>query len=392
MLSDPFDQTEQAMHHGGIDAVLAQLVQHFQFAKKYHELFEVRKMQVRKRLGLPLVQDGSDEQLDPSERQQFEDGLIDACREVGFLLLGEGRIREGWTYLRPVGDVVAVAKELSSIEATPENVDELVQVLLSEGVEPARGYALVLKHYGTCNAITTFESQMYGMSRAVQQQAAAMLLENVHGELLENVKAHIGRQEGAEPSQSRLAELLASRPWLTSEGNYHIDASHLASTVRICRILESTALIERALDLACYGSRLHSTLQYPGEEPFVELYPAHERFYGALLGQNVDEALAHFHQRACQVDPMEYGTVPAEIYIQLLARLGRWKEAIRAWIGLIPEGARTRGLAPSLLSLCQNAGDYQPLLGWCRQRDDLLGYATGLMHARHMRPSPSTST
>lgn len=381
MTSSEFDRLAAVMRQGGSEAVLSQLADYLRDQKKHHELFEVRKMQVRLRLGLPLLYGDSGDELDEPQRQQLEDGLIGACQEVGMLLLQAGRIRDGWVYLRPVGDREAAAKELARIQRTDENMDEMVEVLLSEGVDPGRGYALVLEHYGTCNAITTYESQMYGMEKSAQQAAAELLLRQVHRELLENVKAHIAQHEDSEPTEAWLGELLPSRDWLTSEGNYHIDTSHLASTVRISRILEAPELLRLALDLSRYGLVLSSSLQYPGEEPFVESYPSHELFFSALLGDKIEEAIQYFRTRAENVDADEYGTAAVETYIQLLARIGRIEDAISAWTHMFPEAARASGLAPSLFELCQRADDYQPLMHLCRQRQDLLGFATGLLHA-----------
>ena len=66
---------------------------------------------------------------------------------------------------------------------------------------------------------------------------------------------------------------------------------------------------------------------------------------------------------------------------------GRVREAIRARIDMIPEGARTLGLAPSLLELCRQADEYGPLLQTSRQRDDLLAFATGLLQQKNNGPS-----
>ena len=74
------------------------------------------------------------------------------------------------------------------------------------------------------------------------------------------------------------------------------------------------------------------------------------------------------------------GSAAAETYIQLLARVGRVQQAIAATLDLIPAGSRTMGIAPTLLDLSQQADDYSPLMKACRQRDDLLGFATGLVH------------
>src|SRR5688500_448003 len=96
-----FDPIPQVSNRGPL-AILDQLMQQLRAQKKYHELFEALKMRVREQLGLPLLYGDAMDDLDETRREKLEDGLLDACREVGMLLLDEGKIREGWMYLRPV--------------------------------------------------------------------------------------------------------------------------------------------------------------------------------------------------------------------------------------------------------------------------------------------------
>jgi hypothetical protein len=301
-----------------------------------------------------------------------------ACREVGGLLLRGRQLREAWMYLRPVGDRTAMAAALYAAEANEENVQDLIELALHEGVAPELGYALVLKHYGTCNAITTFEGAMLQRPRAEQQAAAGLLLRHLHQELIANVRADIARREGQELTERTLAELVAKRDWLFADNNYHVDTTHLAATVRFARLIEDRQLLELAYDLTEYGRRLGSQFQFAGDEPFADVYPSHGLFFAAQLGRNVDEAVNYFRQRAESASIEEHGTGPAEVLVALLARVGRPKEAFQAALDLIPRGTRTSGFAPSLLELARASSDYERLLAVCRERDDLVGFAAGL--------------
>ena len=80
-----FDRLEQELADTGVDGVLDQLVAQLREKKKYHELFEALKMRVRHRLGLPITYSDSGDELDEPQRNGLEEGLIDACREVGML-------------------------------------------------------------------------------------------------------------------------------------------------------------------------------------------------------------------------------------------------------------------------------------------------------------------
>ena len=381
-VSSEFDQLQAELESGGVAAVLDRLAEQLREKKKYHELFEALKMQVRHRTGLPLLYSDSGDELDEDKRNQLEDGLIDACREVGMLLLQDGHVREGWMYLRPVGDKDKVAGVLADIEVDDDNMDEIIEVALHEGVAPRLGFELVLEHHGTCNAITTFEGAMPHRSKPEQQEAAVALLRHVHQELTATVKADIAQQEGNEPPETTLRELVADREWMFLENSYHIDTTHLASTVRFSRILDDEESLRLALDLTEYGRRLSEQFQYQGDEPFAEMYPSHALYFQARLGENVDEALSYFRNKAEGLEVAEHGTVGIEVFVELLARLGRHQEAIETNIKLTPPDAQPYGYAPSLLELSQEAGDFQPLIQYCRDNDDLLGFATGLVHSK----------
>jgi hypothetical protein len=381
MTTIDFDAFRNQLASGGPDAVLEAAAQHFREQKRYHDLFEVLKMQVRRRIGLPLMYSDSGDNLSDVQRTQLEDGLIAACREVGSLLIRSGKVREGWMYLRPVGDKAEALQLLSGVEPDEENLDELVEVLLHEGIDIARGFGLVLNNYGTCNAITTYDQSLSRRSRTEQAPAAKQLLQRVHSELVANVKADIARQEGAQPGENTLKELVADREWLFADNAYHLDTTHLAATVRIARVLSEPDDLKLALDLTEYGSRLSQQFQYAGDEPFADTYPAHALFYSALLGENVDEGLAYFLQKAEMIDSHYHGMASIETYVDLLARLGRYNEAIDAAITLTPAEANTSGWGPSLLELAGKAGSYDKVIDYCRQKGDLLGYTAAVVQS-----------
>jgi hypothetical protein len=379
MHQDTFDRLQSRLADEGIGAVFDELAARLSADKKHHELFDVLLMRSRHRLGLPAILTTSLDDLDEPLRSRVENAYLAACREVGTLLLADGKLREAWMYLRPLGDKQLVADALAKIVPCDENLQDLIEIGLHEGVAPALGYALVLKHYGTCNAITTFEGALVGRPRADQQAAAALLLAHLHAELSANLRSDIARQEGSEPKQATLAELAADRDWLFSDNNYHIDTTHLAATIRFARVIEDPAMLALAFDLTEYGRRLSRQFQFAGDEPFAEVYPSHGLFFAAQLGRQVDEALVYFRDRAKSTSLEEQGTAAAEVYIALLARLKRYAEAIEATVELIPPRVRAGGFAPSLLELARASGSYDRLMEICRQRDDLVGYTAGLV-------------
>ncbi len=370
-----FDRLQAAADRGGAAEALRDLAVHLRNNGQYHELFDARLMEARNRLGLPVIMTGSLDDLPEPTRTQMEDAYLAACREVGELLLGEERIREAWMYLRPVGERDVVARALAKIPRDTENYEQIIEVALYEGAAPRLGFEYVLSHYGTCNAITLFDGQMQGRPKGDRQDVAALLVSHLHDELLRNVKADIARREGAEPAGDSLAALVASRPWLFENDNYHVDTTHLAAVIRFALSCEDPRVLRTALDLTEYGRRLSPQYQFAGQEPFVDTYPAHALFFQGAMGENFDEATRYFRERAAGAE--ESG--PAEVLIALLARAGRNAEAFEAAVELLPPDRRVSGFAPGMLELAKRAGTYDRLMEACRERDDPLGFAAGLV-------------
>lgn len=377
-----YERIEQLVSQDEREGAIQALISHLESSGKYHELFEALKMQLRLGLGINAAQAEPEERLDEERELQLEKGLLDACRKVGELFVQQGNVREGWMYLRPVGDRELAAKLIGSVEPNDDNVDELLEVLLHEGVDVGRGYSLALERLGTCNSITMFESALAARPRADQQIAAALLVKHVHAELLENLKRDVEQREGAPPQEATADELLKSRPELLRDGSYHLDTSHLASTVRFARVLEDEECLKLALDITAYGRQLHPQFQYPGEEPFLDLYPASAAFFRSLLGQQVDAGIRYFAQKADSVDQNQFGLVAVEVLIDLMSRCGKHKEALEAYNRRLPPGSRTMGIAPSLLQLSQRLGSFGEMQEICKNRDDLLGYAAAVLQEK----------
>lgn len=372
-----FDELAEAAASRGLSAATAQLAEHFRRQEQYHELFDLRLLEARLRLGLPAILTKGLDDLEEPLRTQMEDEYLAACREVGHLLLADGRVREAWMYLRPTGDRAEVAAALEKLTPEPDNTEQIIEVALYEGVHPRLGFELVLANYGLCNAITTFDAQMHQRPRGERQEVAAMLVRHLHAELLRNLREQLTKKQGKPPVGETISALVAERDWLFDDNEYHIDTSHLAAVVRFALALDDPADLRLALDLTEYGRRLSSLFQYPGQEPFVDTYPAHALFFRALLGEAVDESLDYFRSRAEAMADSDAGAAAAEVYVSLLSRLGLLEEALEAAAKYLA-AARTSGFAPSVLELAQRSGNYRRLREISRERGDLLGFLMGL--------------
>ena len=60
----------------------------------------------------------------------MEIGLLDACREAGTMLIEDGRVGEGWMYLRPTGDLELARKLISAIEITDGQLNFEFEILV----------------------------------------------------------------------------------------------------------------------------------------------------------------------------------------------------------------------------------------------------------------------
>ena len=179
-----------------------------------------------------------------------------------------------------------------------------------------------------------------------------------------------------------IADLIAGRDWLFAEDSYHIDISHLASVVRMSVLVADPDVIALALDLTEYGRRLSPRLQFEGVPPFERIFDDHGIYLRALLGRDVEAAIAHFRAK---LGPPEPGpdspdpAVPAQTLVNLLVRLGRLEEAIDVssqYLSGLPDSAL---FCPSVAQLCQRAADPKRLAEIARGRRDLVNYTAALL-------------
>jgi len=373
-----FKRLEACVAAADVETALGELAAYLREARRYDELFEVRLMESRRRLNLPIDETTRLEDLPEPQRSQMEEAYLDACREVGFAWLEAGNIKRGWTFLQPLGEPAAVAERLARIDPDEENLEPLIEVALYGGVCPALGIDLVLSHYGICNAITICQSTMHVWSPADRRAVAERLIRHLHAELSENVRADVARRFESS-IEGTLAEIIDRTPRLCDDRNYHIDASHLASVVRMAEVIEEPEVLQLVVELCAYGARLDPMYHYAGDEPFADTYEAYGLFYGALLGRQVEEAIDYFRRKTVQLEDPERLAAVA-VLVTLLSRLDRYSEALDAAVaGGMPVRSAAGQAVPSLLWLANRCGRYEPMLEHCRQRDDLVGFLAALV-------------
>ena len=283
-------------------------------------------------------------------------------------------------YLRTIDDREAMRKALTTTEVNAQNIDTVLEIAIHEGVDISFGFKHLLAEMGTCNAITTYESVMPAQGMLQRKKIAGLLIEHLHNELASNFYAALGTEAPEKPFVSdTLSQLLHACEGQFGEYTVHVDASHLSSVVRFAEIVDKKLDLECAYDLTLYGKRLHQNFHFPCPAPFEDIYESHHLLFGSQLGQAVDAAVDYFRGQAEQAHREEGTSWPAEVYVMLLARLGRFPEALLAGIEMLPADRQLEGAAPSLLELAAKSGDYEPLLRHYQQRGELLTYTAALI-------------
>ena len=378
-MTTPFEQLQQLTEEKGVDAGLDFLEQHVRRNKDYAQLFEVLKMRVRHRMGLPILYSRTRDELDESDQRKLENGLLAACREVGTLFFKQGEFVHGWNYLQPVGDRVLNDKLIRGVKVDDQNADDLIEIAVSQGAAPGYGFQILLQRYGTCDAITTFDQTAGNHSLDCQRAMAGALLNHLYDELVGNLVSALPELK-ADSNQLTLAKILDSGI-LTAENSCVIDATHLASVIRIARVLQERSLIQKAYELARYGGGLPDDLVYPGQVPFEDTYADHLYYFAALLGQNVDVAVEHFGNKLELHDARQHGGIVIETFVDLLAKVGRNDQAIDVLVEQLLGKYPLAGVAPEPNELVMTTDQKQKLMEHFRSESDLLGFGQTLLNS-----------
>jgi len=382
-----FDELQRTLQSAGPDAALDTLCTRLRDERDYEGLFYARLLTARHRLGADPVPTGPTSDISEDKQEAYEDAIRTACREVGQLYLGQHNIAGAFHHYRIIGELQPVRQAIANhTPAEEEDMDALIRISLYEGVLPRKGFDWVLERFGICSAITTLGGQQLPLSPEDRRHCIAQIVRHLYDELCDRVAADVERREGKAPeigerphAKGTLRKLIAGRDWLFGDDCYHIDLSHLSSTVQMSIDLEPGEDMELARELCAYGWNLSPSFRNPGDPPFEEPYRDHDVYLSILLGDNVEAGLAHFRAKAEKgID--EVGSGPAEVLVQLLQRLGRIDEAL--------ETAR-RHLAKAdnqwltyTADLCRKANKFQVLAEVAREQGNPVQFVAALLASR----------
>jgi hypothetical protein len=375
MADDLFDALDQALRSSGPEAGFDLLIERFREEKKYPLVFETLLMKSRHTLGLPLIQSDRLEDLPDAKRVEHERAFMDAARQVGGLFLADGDIPRAWPYFRAIGETAPVAAAIELLQPK-ENQEPVIEIALHERVHPRKGFELILANYGICRAITFLDQYP---DRKTREDCIRLLIRTLHHDVVESIQRTIAKAEGAAPETRNLPELMAGRDWLFGEYDYYVDTSHLVSILRFSLDVTDRETLALALELAEYGKHLSPMFHFRGDPPFEDGFTDQAIYLRALIGQDVDEAIAHFRNKMATCNPDDAGTAPAQALVILLARLERYAEAIAVSLDQLRDTDPSQLLCPSVFQLCQTAGDYDRLRRVARERGDLLHFAAAAL-------------
>ena len=391
---DRFQELLETLDESGVPATIELLARTLESEKKFPQLFEALLMKKRHQLGLALEGNDSIRDIPEEHRQEVEDYYVEVCQVIGGHLLANDKIGAAWPYFRAIDDPTKIAEAISAWEPPEDwgeykedeeendddDLDGIIEVAFNQGAHPVRGYELILSHYGTCRAITTFEHQ-FPYQGETREACGKLLIDQLYGELLDSLRNDIETTEKKEPPKDTdVGELIAERDWLFESLGYHIDISHLQSCVRAAASLENPETIRKAIQMCDYGRRLGRDYQVTERPPFEDFYNDYRIMLRALAGEGIDGAVRYYTSKMERAGVDEEGNnFPAEVLTFLLAKVGRPEDAIATYVEHLKDVPGPLSLCPSLLHLSAQAEDYAQLLDIAREKDDLLQFGLGLV-------------
>ena len=186
-MTEAFELLERTFRSEGPEAAFDLLIRRAREEKNSHLLFGTRIMQVRHRLGLPLIETEPANDLTGETRLAYETAFREAARETGGMLLAAGDIAGAWPYFKAIGEPAPVAAAIEDVRGD-ENLDRVIEIAFQEGVNPRKGFELILEHHGICRAISWFEANRDYDSR---QKSLRLLVRTLYREIASAMQATI---------------------------------------------------------------------------------------------------------------------------------------------------------------------------------------------------------
>ena len=376
-----FEKLEKTLSAKGPAAAIDELCTSLRSLGDYNALFYALLMKKRVELGVAPFPTGGAADLPAETHEPYEESIRVAGRLVGKLYLEQDDVRRAWHFFNMLGEPEPVREYIRAYQFdSDKDAQPVIEVALYNGVDPAKGFALVLQRYGICNAITTYSQQDFSRHPEAKQACIKLLVRALHEQLIERLGSDIVVRGDTYPHTKSIIEMLIGHDYLFADDAYHIDTSHLSSVVQFSLELTGGEEVLLARELCAYGEKLAPQFQHDADAPFERTYADYKILLEITGGIYVDKGLKHFRDK---IEPAiaEGNTFPAEVFVNLLIRLNRKPEAIE--IAKKHLSGETRPMScPGVFELCQEAKDYPGLAAAAKERADGVQFLASLIAAK----------
>ena len=378
-----FNELTNQFNEKGPEQALDHLCTTLEANKDYANLFYALLMKKRHELGITPIPTSPAQQIPEELHAQYEEAIRKAATSVGQMCLKESNIAQAYNFFNLLGDTSPVAQALENYSpAEEEDAEPVVNIAFHQGVNPKRGFDLILDRWGICSAITILGSQEFPWGEEARDYCIKQVIRTLHAELTDRLINDISSHETAPDEKTPISELVQGRPYLFGDDMFHVDLSHLSAVVQMSINLEACEERDIARELCEYGRRLSKQFQFRTEPPFDDLYADHAVYLDMLAGKNIEDGIAHFRKKVEDNNPENYGTFPAEVLVNLLLRLDRPQDALDVAKEYLKE-AQDRPLScPNLVELCEKTKNYQALSEISQQLNNPVHYLAGLLGER----------
>jgi hypothetical protein len=382
-VTEIYEDLEQALNREGPNVAIDKLCASLREQKDYTSLFYALLMKKRHELGVSPIPTGPAQALPKEVHAAYEDAIRDAAHLAGKLYLDDGNIPAAWSFFRMLNEPDPIRDALEKVIVVEgEDCQPLVDIAYHQGVHPKKGFDMVLERFGICSAITMVGGQEFPHGPQVRDHCIKCLVRALHTELVERLLHEIEHVQNFRPTSRRVPELIANRDWLFADDLYHIDISHLGAVVQMSMHLSAGEELQLARELGEYGQHLSPRFQFGADPPFDDQYRDYGVYLAILAGERVEEGLAHFRAKVESSNPQEIGTYPAEVFVNLLVRLGRDKEALAIARRYLANADSRRQTCPGIVELCEKTGDYHTLAEVAREQNNAVHFMAGLLASR----------
>lgn len=377
-----YDRLQATLASRGPAAAVDELIENLRKAEDYQSLFYALLMKKRVELGVSPFPAGNAGELPPYTHEPYEEAIRAASREVGGMLLERKEYAKAWPFYRLLGEPEPVRAALEAYAPGPDDdVYPVIEITWQQGLLPKKGFDLVLDRHGICSAITMVSGSDLSSNPELRDYCVTNLARALHAQLAERLRNDLAGRGVTVPPDATIAQMVEAHPELFADDAYHIDTSHLSSVVQMATNLPPGEGVNLARELCAYGRKLSPGLQGRNDAPFEEGYDDYLAYLDVIAGENVDEGLRRFEEKAAR-EAAEGATFAAQIYVNLLLKANRPAEALAAAKRFLLAEDERNLICPGVGELARRAGDASAMAEAAKARHDPVAFLASLIAAK----------